>query len=277
MNRKAAALGMSRTVFKNSSGLPHSEQISTARDLGVLAQALYRDFNGYFDQFSKLGFDYQGNHYNSHNNFLRAFQGALGLKTGFTCRAGYNLVAAAKRDGRMIMGVLLGETTAAKRDAKMRQVIRHAFAQPHPDRDLALYTLPLSPEQGIGHPINAGAIAEECLHPGKARGATQVSGWSVVFGLEVDKQQALNRARELIRAYKSATGAKPLLIPQWARNIIYRVAITGLSETNATSLCLELRTQNQHCIVLPPKAAQLIVARALATMEWIANQQDKQE
>ena len=95
MNTKAHALGMSQTVFRNASGLPHSEQVSTARDLGLLARALYRDFGHFFEQFAKLGFNYQGKHYNSHNNFLRVFQGARGMKTGFTCRAGYNLAAAA--------------------------------------------------------------------------------------------------------------------------------------------------------------------------------------
>ena len=272
MNRKAESLGMSRTVFKNASGLPHVAQVSTARDLGLLARALYQDFSDHFDQFSKLGFDYKGRHYNSHNNFLRAFEGARGLKTGFTCRAGYNLAAVAERDGRMVMGILLGETTAGRRDVKMLSAMRRAFEEPQTSGGLVLDTMPLLPEHGVGSPVNRGFIAEECLHPRQSRNLQQVSQWSIVFGLETEKQLALDRARKLIAEHDQAKGARPLLIPQWARDVIYRVAITSLSQSKATSLCLELRERDEHCIVLPPRAAELTLERALATMDWIASQ-----
>ena len=270
MNAKSRALGMSHTHFKNATGLPHPAQVSTARDLGVLARALYHDFNHHFGQFAKLGFDHEGKHYGSHNNFLRAFQGARGLKTGFTCRAGYNLAAAAERDGRVVMGVLLGETTAGRRDDKMSRAMHRAFEALNGDRTYTLDNLPRSSEQGDRHPVNREFIAEECINPRKSRDVYRVSKWSVVFDLETEKQLAVDRAKRLIREHESATGAKPLLIPQWAQDVIYRVAVTGLDKDKATKLCLELRNLSEHCIVLPPKAAELRVERALATMDWIA-------
>ena len=94
-----------------------------------------------------------------------------------------------------------------------------------------------------------------------------------MFELETEKQLAMDRARLLIRTNEKAKGARPLLIPQWAQNVIYRVAITGLTEESAIALCLELRNRSEHCIVLPPKAAEARVERALATMDWIANRQ----
>ena len=238
--------------------------------------ALYRDFGHFFDQFAKLGFSYQGKHYTSHNNFLRAFQGARGMKTGFTCRAGYNLAAAAERDGRMVMGILLGETTAGKRDGKMLRAMRGAFADPEND-SITLENLPMLAEHGARSRVNRGFIAEECLHPRQTQKAYRVSEWSLVFDLETEKQLAMDRARQLIREHDKARGASPLLIPQWARNVIYRVGITGLSQLKATSLCLELRKLDEHCIVLPPRAAQLTVQRALTTIDWIASQKKYQE
>ena len=276
MNAKAKALGMSHTVFRNASGLPHPAQVSTARDLGVLARALYRDFEDYFDQFAKLGFNHEGKHYGSHNNFLRAFPGARGLKTGFTCRAGYNLAAAAERDGRLVMGILLGETTARGRDRKMLRAMRRAFEISDGKRSYTLENLPRSPAQGARHPVNREFIAEECINPRKPPDAYRVSGWSVVFDLETEKQLALDRARRLIREYRPAGGATPLLIPQWAQDVIYRVAVTGLVKDTATELCLELRKRSEHCIVLPPRVAEQKVERALATMEWIAKRNTEQ-
>ena len=135
----------------------------------------------------------------------------------------------------------------------------------------------MAAEHGARNAVNRGFIAEECIHPRKPHQAHRVSEWSLVFGLETEQQLAMERARQLIRAYDHAKGARPLLIPQWARNVIYRVGITGLSQSRATTLCLELRHLDEHCIVLPPKTAQLTVERALATIDWIASQKIYQE
>lgn len=199
------------------------------------------------------------------------------MKTGFTCLAGYNLAAAAEQDGRLLMGIVLGEMTAGRRDAKMVQAMRQAFKTPKWQSGLILENIPVLPEHGSAHPINRGFIAEECIHPRNPQNLYRVTDWSVAFGLETEKQLALNRASELIGRYEIAKGAKPLLIPQWAQHIIYRVAITGLTKQKATLLCLERRKANEHCIVLPPKTAQLTLARALATLDWIAREKNNQE
>ena len=273
MNRKARELGMTRTVFSNASGLPNGNQISTARDIGLLVLAIYRDFRAYFSEFSKIGFEHNGKHYASHNNFLRAFKGARGLKTGFTCLAGYNLAAAAERDGQVLMGVVLGETTAHNRDTKMMQAMNQAFQTPASQAGLYLDAIAPLPEHGSNQPINQHFIATECLYPTKPKSVYRVEGWSLVFDLETEKQAAIKQARQFILKYDKAKNAKPLLIPHWARNIIYRVAITSLTEDKATSLCLALRKIKEHCIVLPPKAGQLTLQRALATMDWIARKE----
>ncbi|SVE55678.1 uncharacterized protein METZ01_LOCUS508532, partial [marine metagenome] len=83
MTMKATAIGMSRTNFRNASGLPNRRQLSTARDIAKLAIRLYRDFPEYYHYFGRTRFTFQGTTHMSHNKFLRDYKGADGLKTGY--------------------------------------------------------------------------------------------------------------------------------------------------------------------------------------------------
>ena len=100
MNRKAQALGMSRTSFRNASGLPNRRQLSTARDMATLALALIEDFPDYYQYFSTADFKYRGRRHENHNALLAHYEGTDGIKTGYTRASGYNLVASSVRDGR---------------------------------------------------------------------------------------------------------------------------------------------------------------------------------
>ncbi|MGB1027807.1 MAG: D-alanyl-D-alanine carboxypeptidase family protein, partial [Rhodospirillaceae bacterium] len=105
MTRTAHRLGMSRTTFKTANGLPADGQYTTAHDMAVLAQALIRDHPGLYRYLSLKSFRFNGGTMGSINAVLRVYPGADGLKTGFTCASGYNLVASAVRDGRRLIGV----------------------------------------------------------------------------------------------------------------------------------------------------------------------------
>ncbi|NBR40845.1 MAG: D-alanyl-D-alanine carboxypeptidase, partial [Alphaproteobacteria bacterium] len=93
MTRKAHALGMSRTTFRNASGLPHSQQKSTARDMAKLAIAIRRDFPHYFHLFKTKSFEYNGRRFKNHNTLLSSYSGTDGIKTGYINASGFNLVA----------------------------------------------------------------------------------------------------------------------------------------------------------------------------------------
>ena len=102
MTRKAHALGMSRTVYRNASGLPNEEQITTAHDLAVLARAVQERFPKYFHYFSTHEFEYAGEVIGNHNHLLGKIEGVDGIKTGFTNASGFNLMTSVHRDGRSI-------------------------------------------------------------------------------------------------------------------------------------------------------------------------------
>jgi len=123
MTEKAHQLGMSNTIFKNASGLPDPEQVTTARDMATLGVALLRDFPEEFKLFSMRGIKFRGMKLRGHNNLMYRYAGADGIKTGYTDASGYNLVTSAAKNGRRVVGVVMGEKTAEIRDDKMASLL----------------------------------------------------------------------------------------------------------------------------------------------------------
>lgn len=127
MNIKAKQLGMKNTYFKNASGWHDPLQQTTARDMAKLAMALKKNYPKYYPLFSKTSFVFRGNIVNGHNHVTKNYQGAEGLKTGFTNPAGYNLVTTASRNGKSLIAVVTGGKSAATRDQKMVGLLNQHF------------------------------------------------------------------------------------------------------------------------------------------------------
>ena len=147
MTSKARQLGMSATVFRNASGLPNREQVTTARDMARLAFALMRDFPHYYSIFSVQSYPYRGRILENHNRMLGSYDGADGLKTGYTNASGFNLVMSAMRDNRRLIGVVMGGDSAGQRDRMMAMLMDQGFAQ--------AATMRLSPWTNIRKPPSA--------------------------------------------------------------------------------------------------------------------------
>ena len=127
MTAKARALGMRHTVFRNPHGLPDAKQVTTARDMAVLAHAVIYDFPQYYSYFSRASFTYRGVVHRSHNHLMGRFKGMDGLKTGYIRASGFNLASSAVRDGRRLIGVVMGGSTAGWRDDRMESLLDTAF------------------------------------------------------------------------------------------------------------------------------------------------------
>ena len=123
MTRKARQLGMSQTTFRNASGLPNPGQTTTARDLALLGRHVAYDFPEYYHYFATPGFAYQGRLYETHDNLLSRFEGTDGIKTGYTNASGFNLVSSVVREGKHIIGVVMGGRTARARDNEMMELL----------------------------------------------------------------------------------------------------------------------------------------------------------
>ena len=134
MNYVARQLGMKNTVFRNATGWPDPEQITTARDLNILATALVRDFPSQefpelYPMFAEKNFTYNGIKQGNRNPLVYGTQGADGLKTGHTEESGYGLVGSAARDGQRVVMVLNGMTSMKQRSSESRRLMDLMFRE----------------------------------------------------------------------------------------------------------------------------------------------------
>ncbi len=123
MTRKARALGMTRTVYRNASGLPDDDQVTTARDQSTLGRAIQERFPRYYRYFSTTAFNYHGESIRNHNHLLGSVEGVDGIKTGYTRASGFNLVTSMRRGNRHLIGVVMGGRSGGSRDAIMRNLL----------------------------------------------------------------------------------------------------------------------------------------------------------
>ena len=123
MTRKAQALGMKGTAYKNASGLPNDDQVTTARDQAVLGRAIQERFPRYYKYFSIRSFTFRGQSISNHNHLLGKVDGVDGIKTGYIGASGFNLVTSVHRGGRYLVAVVMGGSSGASRDARMRELI----------------------------------------------------------------------------------------------------------------------------------------------------------
>ncbi|MFH1345589.1 MAG: serine hydrolase [Pseudomonadota bacterium] len=178
MTRKARALGMSKTVYRNPNGLPNSEQVTTARDQATLGRAIQERFPRYYRYFSTSSFVYRGHAIRNHNRLLGKVEGVDGIKTGYTRASGFNLVTSMRRGNRHLVGVVLGGRSGASRDAIMRNLLAENLAKGATNRTVAAIT-----ERSVSAANADVAEAEAAARPTRtvqSQGAIQVASTAPV-------------------------------------------------------------------------------------------------
>ncbi len=130
MNRTARALGMTRTHFENANGLTEEGHLSTARDMSILGRHLFYDYPGYYHLFSRRTVVVKGKTLpNTNRRLLASYEGADGIKTGYTNAAGFNLVASAERGSRRVIATMFGGRSSAARNARVAELLDLGFAR----------------------------------------------------------------------------------------------------------------------------------------------------
>jgi D-alanyl-D-alanine carboxypeptidase len=170
MTRKARALGMTKTVYRNASGLPNDDQITTARDQATLGRAIQDRFPRYYRYFGTTTFVYKGNAIRNHNRLLGSVEGVDGIKTGYTHASGFNLVSSMRRGNRHLVGVVLGGRSGGSRDATMRSLLAENLEKAATKRTVVAIT-----ERGPGE-ANVEVAEAETAKPAmvQVQGAVQV-------------------------------------------------------------------------------------------------------
>ncbi len=262
MTVRARELGMTRTEFRNASGLPDTQQVTTARDMAVLGQALLHNYPQYFHFFAATSFTYDGQTFGTINGILSRYSGADGIKTGFTCGSGYNLVASATRDGRRLIGVVLGGQSSEERHSEMSRLLDAGFAMERTSPGTGLQLADLAgvvPRIDAPPPMQLSSA--ECAYgvgtsetaPGLS-GSGRLSGWGVIFGSfpkRAQAQKALSTARGSLKSVVGA-GRATIVGRKWEGMQRYSALIVGLSKEQAGKACKHMWTKFQYCLVLSP-------------------------
>lgn len=281
MTRRARALGMRTTRFKNASGLPDPDQVTTARELATLGMAVLRDFPRQYQVFSVHDFTYEGIVHNNHNKLLTRYPGVDGIKTGYIRASGFNLVASAERDGRRLVAVVLGGNAPGWRDVHMAQLLDKAFdkrpavmmakADPRQAapiaREIKRRPGPPAPEPVIATtepPPPAPAYTEESdtdeptiadLISDDAAEAIAASGqWGVQVGAykqQDSARRAVDDARRMLGSMLN--GARPAIEETKGRGgNLYQARLVGMTESEARNACRAFKKKKLACIAVPP-------------------------
>jgi len=264
MTTRARELGMVATVFRNATGLPHSEQVTTARDMAVLARHLIREMPDYLGYFDDRWLTIGSRRLPSINGFLTNYAGASGMKTGFTCASGYNLVASATRDGHTLIGVLLGAGNGADRAARIRGLMdrgfRAAAKEGDPPKSLADFVA-IAPEKPRGPPTvipqaECGPKETVPAAPQVAAADESLPGWGILLGSFSARDQAESAVeRSRTRLGAAAKGAKPVVMQRKSgRARGFSGLLVDLKRQQAQGACTILRQSKAYCLALGPKA-----------------------
>lgn len=273
MTDRARTLGMSRTTFRNASGLHHPNQVTTARDMATLAIAMRRDFPDYYHLFSTKAFSYGGRTYNNHNKLLTRYNGTDGIKTGYINASGFNLVATVERNGRRLIGVVFGGRTGSRRDNHMIKLLNTGFKKAselrvadllppvptlRPVIQLAAADSPATtqvPKPKDGHTaVVTASVLPNMPAPELESGSTDDhSDWGVQVGAYSTEMRAK-------RSIAAAKGHLPDMLGEAENRVeilerrsgaIFRARLFGLTEDEAREACLGLKRRHLPCVPVP--------------------------
>jgi D-alanyl-D-alanine carboxypeptidase len=236
MTAKARTIGMTRTTFRNASGLPHRGQLSTAKDMATLALRLLNDFPQHYHYFSTKKFAYKGKSYKNHNKLLKSYKGTDGIKTGYIRASGFNLVASVERGGHRLIGVVFGGRTSRMRNGHMSTLLDKSY------RKLATRHSKVSEKKKVSK--SKRGQATEMLLWGVQVGAYKTTAPAYkIANLAVEKAPTL--------LYNGQIRVVPL--KKKKRNPMYRARILGLTKRQAYRACRVLKRSNINCMELKMK------------------------
>jgi len=263
MTLRAHALGMAQTEFYNASGLPNPGQITTARDLSILARDIvvgYPEYQGFFEV---QKFDFEGHQVYSNNAMLKTYPGATGMKTGYTFLARHNLITSADHDGRVLIGVVLHEPSWGASYEQMTAMLDDGFGgSPRaPAMNVASNAAPVVPPVQSAPVESVDMTAPRRSGPLALGGTTRVAdagGWTAQLGL----YSRMSRARIEAIAVHHMRG---IGIPRIARvqshgRILWTAQLAGLTLSAAHETCEALTARGDQCHVVAPSGGDHLAA-----------------
>ncbi|HZQ02034.1 MAG TPA: D-alanyl-D-alanine carboxypeptidase family protein [Reyranella sp.] len=248
MNDAAKRLGMTATHYVNANGLPNPGQITTARDLALLAVALTRDFPQYYPYFQTHDFAFGKRRFTSGVKFVEMYSPyADGMKTGFICASGFNLVGSAVRDGRRLIGVSLGFRRADLRDEFMVRLFDEAYRLKTGGNRAKVWQL----RNLAGAPPNVFTYADcnpfRYDYPGDAVWLGTYANWQIA-------RRAYDQGQAALAELGATVTGKEWILPVTADKTTRQAAfIADLVPAEAQRLCESYRSRKLFCQVVKPQ------------------------
>jgi len=253
MTTKAHALGMTRTIFRNASGLPDRYQRSTARDLAVLAVALARDYPQYYHNFSMEFFRYKGRRFRNHNRLLTRYSGTDGIKTGYIRASGFNLAVSVERNGRRLIGVVLGGKSARWRDRRMSQLLTKAFKSLADEPLVAGKDFPSGTAKAA--PAKKRKVRRSARRSkrqtAKATRKVPRKDWAIQVGVFERYAPAHLAATRAARAVPSLLRSPVAIVrDEGDGGNNFHARIVGMTKATARNACRKLKKKKLDCLVI---------------------------
>jgi D-alanyl-D-alanine carboxypeptidase len=248
MNATAIRLGMTATHFVNAHGLPNAAQVTTARDLAVLALALAKDFPQYYGYFHADQLDVGARHIRGGVKFVELYSPyAEGLKTGFICASGFNIVGSASRDGRRLIAVALGFRRADLRDEFLIRLFDQAFALKTAGSRPKVWQLRNEPGApgNVLPPGECGMIRYDM--PGDA-------AWLGTYGNWPTARTAFDTGQAELAALGFTRLGKEYILPVTVNKVTRQAAVIADLESDAAQkLCADYKAKKLFCEIKKPR------------------------
>ena len=246
MTLRARALGMSQTVFRNASGLPDWDQVTTARDMATLARRLLADFPHEYRYFSSPSFRFRGHVFRNHNNLLDTYPGADGIKTGYIDASGYNLVSSAVRGNVRLIGVVIGAARGWERDLHMVALLDQGFEK---------LDVPIAPRVAGRVPMLVSAAVAAPTPQVVVQRPRPAARWAVQVGSFTTERAARQAAVAARRIADSGEAKVETVTVQ--RKQSFRAQVIGLTHAEVQETCGLLSRRKIPCVPIRPEAGQI--------------------
>ena len=261
MTLRARALGMEHTIFRNASGLPDFEQVTTARDLAVLARSLVGDFPSYYAYFSTPSFVFRGRVIVNHDRLLQTYPGADGMKTGWIEASGHNLVTSAVHSGVRLIGVVLGAGSSYERDIHMATLLDRGFDQlgVSPEGQATVQVTSRLPALIPSARAASLAVPMRMPRPSEAALSRRASARAQNWGVQVGAFASDRAARQAALAARHLTdGGEPRVqLTALHGRAAWRARVGGLTAAEAQGTCAAMARRGVACFVVGRQSGQL--------------------
>ncbi len=264
MNAVAKNLGLSATHFVNPNGLFDPRQVTSARDIGVLAAILVNEFPQHAGYFSQDAVAVGKRRLANRNSLIRIMPEADGMKTGFVCNSGYNLVASATRNGRKLIAVVLGAKSGGNRAIKAKELLEQGFlvvSRQGLHKVAEVVNLP----QGAIVPTDMTRDVCKRKSPVQLADGSNLGGWAISFGTYDSMMKADMALRGRVLSpigIETRSNAGVVKLPDKAG---FAALLWNIPQAESLSLCTAYRAEGAHCDVMPPALVDQMAAYAKAT------------